>query len=208
MEINQTAVEQNDFNKPSMKPGIFGTQIPSLAAFGVAILLFFMPFSELKCGGQTIAKKSGLNYALGQDWKMAGMLGKESNKDDSNEFNKEKKGSAQIFAIAALGLGVLGLLLCLGGNKSTNSGGIVAGVLSAGAYIALMIDQKSSFAASVKADASTNTNSEGTSDSLDKLGEGLKNIQLEFSIWFYLSIVVVLAAAFFCYKRMKENKQI
>lgn len=208
MEENQTTVEPIQFTNPVGKPSIFGSYIPSVAAFGVAILLFFMPFSELKCGGQTLAKKSGLNYALGQDFQLGGMLGKEAKKDNSSDFSKEKKGNSQILAIAALGLGILGLVLCFGGSKATNSGGIVAGVLSAGAYIGLMIDQKSSFAASMKEDAMSKLGGDGEDGALGDFGKSLKGIQLDFSIWFYISIVAVLAAAFFCYKRMKENKQL
>ena len=35
-------------------PGMFGTGIPSTVAFAVGVLLFFLPFMEIKCGNSTL----------------------------------------------------------------------------------------------------------------------------------------------------------
>jgi hypothetical protein len=52
----------------------------------------------------------------------------------------KKEGNTQIFIIAALGLGVLGLLTTFARGKASGGLGIMTGVLSAGALIAFMFD--------------------------------------------------------------------
>lgn len=207
MDTTQSATSAPVFNKASM-PGVFGTKIPATIAFGIGVLLFLLPLSELKCAGQKIASKAGITYAMGKEWKTvsSGMFGSDTKKDQSSDFSKEKKGNTQILAIAAIGLGVLGLLLCLGANKSSLSAGLVSGVLAAGASIALMIDQKSNFATALKLDALDKGGD--ASEGFDKIGNTLNNAKLElgFTMWFYLAVAAFLAAAFFCYKRMQAGK--
>lgn len=103
-------------------------------------------------------------------------------------------------------MGLLGLILCLGTNKSAHTGGLISGVLAAGASIALMIDQKSNFAAAMKLDA-LDKMGEG-SGGFDKIGStmGDAKLALGFTAWFYLAVLAFLAAAFFCYKRIQASK--
>lgn len=207
MDNNQAATS-TPVNPKSTMPGIFGTKVHATIAFGVGVLLYLLPLSELKCAGQKIASKSGITYAMGKEWKVvsSGMFGSETKKDQSSDFSKEKKGNTQILAIAAIGLGVLGLLLCMGAHKSAHTGGLVSGVLAAGASIALMIDQKSNFAKALKLDALDKGGD--VSEGFDKIGNTLNNAKLElgFTMWFYLAVTAFLAAAFFCYKRMQSEK--
>ena len=49
--------------------GLFGTKIPASAAFLVGILLFLLPFAEVKCNGETVASNTGIGIAMGKDWK-------------------------------------------------------------------------------------------------------------------------------------------
>ena len=53
----------------SAMPGMFGTRIPSSVAFAVGVLLFFLPFAEIKCSRTVLTQKSGLDIALGNKWK-------------------------------------------------------------------------------------------------------------------------------------------
>ena len=62
-------------------PGMFGTKIPSSVAFVVAILLFLLPFSEIRCGGSALMNNTGIGFALGKDWKISGGYGKDMLKD-------------------------------------------------------------------------------------------------------------------------------
>ena len=44
---------------PTVMPGILGTKIPAAVTFGIAVLLFFMPFINIKCNSLTLQKVSG-----------------------------------------------------------------------------------------------------------------------------------------------------
>lgn len=195
----------------SAAPGIFGTKVPSAVAFAVGILLFLLPFAELKCSGTTIANKTGLDYALAKDWKPVGggdMFGKNDMQSTTTSTDKMQKGNTQYLAIGALALGVLGLLLSLANAKAGGSGGLVTGILAAGALIGLMIDEKKNLAASLKNQAIDKAKEGADSLGLDKIGNGMNDIKpvLSFSPWFYVATIAFLAAAFLCYKRMTAPK--
>src|SRR6185436_10271425 len=49
----------------SATPGMFGTKIPSSVAFVVAVLLFFMPFIDIKCNNMSLQQVSGFQLATG-----------------------------------------------------------------------------------------------------------------------------------------------
>ena len=203
MDTNQPIVQTTYTATPS-NPGIFGTKIPSSVAFVVGILLFLMPFSELKCGGTTIANISGLNIALKKEWKAAGGLGSKELGDMSSKKSTSDKGNSWIFAMAALGLGILGLLLSLTDAKAGLSAALAFGVLAAGALIGMMLQLKNEMNASIAKQAMEKS-SEGT----DTLGfDKLDNYKpvLSFTPWFYIAVIAFLVAAFFCYKRMAVPK--
>jgi hypothetical protein len=209
MDTNQPA-SQLIYAPASAAPGMFGTKIPSAVAFGIGILLFFLPFAELKCNGTAFANKSGLNYALGKDWKMisTSMLDNKDTKSTSTSTDKMQKGYTQYFAMAALALAVLGLGLAFTNAKTGGSGGLVAGILSAGALIALLIDEKKNLKNSISNQAVDKAKDGADTLGFDKIGDSMNNIKptLDFTPWFYVAVIAFLAAAFFCYKRMKSVK--
>ena len=105
-------------------PGVLGTKIPSTVLFTIGVLLFFMPFAELKCnqsntntelgglnlnlGGQMSVSNTGLGLAIGKEWKME-MHGLGGMLNSNNKLNKEQpKQDPNYYAIAALALGVIG----------------------------------------------------------------------------------------------------
>ena len=189
----------------SAAPGMFGTKMPSSIAFAVGILLFLLPFAELKCGGTTIANKTGLDYALGNNWKTAGgMVGKNDMQDKAASTDKMQKGNTQYLAIGALALGILGLAISFANAKASGSGGVITGILSAGALIGLMIDEKKNLATSLKNQALDKAQEGADSLGFDKIGNTMNDVKptLAFSPWFYVAVIAFLAAAFFCYKRM------
>jgi len=193
---------------PAATPGVFGTKIPSVVAFAAAVLLFLLPFSEIKCGGTVLANKSGLDIAMKKDWKPvnSGMFGKKDLTDMTTKSNTEEKGISWIFGIAALGLGILGLLLSFSKAKAGISAGLVSGVLSAVALIGMMIQIKKEFNDSIAKSAMDTTQQDSDSLGFNKLGDTLNNAKptLDFTPWFYVAIIAFLAAAFFCYKRMQS----
>jgi hypothetical protein len=176
----------------SASTGMFGGRIPSSVAFAVGILLFLLPFAEIKCGSSTIANQSGLGFAMGKEWKTAGsngMFGDELTKSSSS-LDKGEKGNTQIFAIAALALGVLGLLLSFANAKTGGGTGIFTGILSAGALIGLMMDIKKNFNASMSNQAAEKTEQGSDILGFDKFGDTMNNMKpvLDFTPWFYVAV--------------------
>ena len=196
----------------SAAPGLFGTKMPSTVAFAIGILLFLLPFAEIRCAGQKVATKSGLDFALGNDWKTqtGGMLGKNDYKDEAMSMGKEQKGNTQYYAIGAAALALLGLLLSFANSKTSSAGGLVSGILSSGALVGLVLDEKKNYAASLKAQALDKAKEGVDSLGFDKIGNtmGDAKMTLAFSTWIYIAIIAFLAAAFFCYKRMSTPKKL
>lgn len=208
MDTNQPTTSTTYTSKPPA-PGMFGTKIPSSVAFAIGILLFLLPFSEIRCGGTKIMTKSGLDYALGKEWKtVAGGLGSGDVQDKSMDVGKEQKGNTQYFIIAALALGVFGFLLSFGTARTGGSGGMVAGVLAAGALIGFMLDHKKNFANSLR-DQAIDKATEGADDmGLDKISNTMGDIKptLAFTPWYYIAVVAFIVAAIFCYMRMRSPR--
>lgn len=186
---------------PSPAPGIFGTKIPSGVAFAVGILLFLLPFAEVKCNGNSLANNTGLGIATGMEWKSSAnsmfgndfMGGANPAKVDNNQ-----KQDPNIYAIIALALGIIGFALSLTNVRASMGSALVSGILSAGALIGLMID--------LKKDVKTPLTDEADNGFADKIGDNMK-ITLDFTPWFYIAVVAFLAAAFFCYKRIQSAKR-
>jgi len=192
---------------PPPPPGLLGTKIPSAVAFAVGILLFLLPFAEIKCGGTTLANKSGLDIALQSDWKVAGSSLFNKNDLKQKETFPEKESNSQLFAVVALGLGILGLLLSFAETKAGGTGGVISGALSAAALIGLLVDMNRWFNNSIAKDAANKTNESRDNLGFDNMGN-LDNMMptLNFTPWFYVAVIAFLAAAFFSFKRMRLPK--
>ncbi|MGQ0737641.1 MAG: hypothetical protein ACT4OJ_01150 [Bacteroidota bacterium] len=208
MDTNQPTPPPINYAPATAPRGMFGTSIPSSVAFIVAILMFLLPLSEIKCGGSALMNKSGLQFAMGKEWKFAGGYGKDMMKDMNTKTGGKKEGNAQIFILAALGLAVLGLLASLAGSKAASGAGVITGVLGAGALIAFMFDLKKWFNDGLAKEAAEKAGEGADSMGLDKIGNTMDNMKptLAFTPWFYVAVVAFLVAAFFCYKRMSANK--
>lgn len=204
MDSHQPTPPPINYTPPAPNPGLFGTGIPSSVSFIVGILLFFLPFTEIKCGGTALMTKSGLGYALGQQWKVAGGFGRDMMKDMPSKDDDMKEGNARIFILAAAGLGLIGLLSTFIKSKSGSGIGIFSGILAAGALIAFMIEVKKLFNAGLAKQAAEKAGNAGESTGFDKLGDTLNSLAFGFTPWFYVTIVAFLAAAFFCFKRMSS----
>ena len=220
-----------DINQPSSTPvyapvpaapDVFGTRIPSAVTFAIAVLLFFLPFVDIKCNGMKLQDVSGIELATGfkmkngssdmpylNDVKPDGVdkaITKSATKTDNKNPN--------LYAMIALGIGVLGLGLCFVKNKMAAGGGVAAGVLAAGALIGLMIDIKREVKTGLFGDLANKTK-DATNGELPSLEKGLNNIgnqfsdlkiAVDFTPWFYVAVIAFLTAAFFCYKRMSSMK--
>lgn len=78
---------------------------------------------------------------------------------------------------------------------------MITGVLSAGAMIGLLLDIKKQAKIDVPNLGETQTTNNGLN-----LGDMKMGITVDFTPWFYISLIAFLAAAFFCYKRMQSSK--
>jgi len=190
-------------------PGIFGTKIPASVAFGIGVLLFFMPFIDIKCNNMTLQTVTGAQLATGFEIKGPGsdnsLVGSFEKMDtDANKMNRKgEKKEANMFALAALGLGIIGLVLSLIDKKGVIAGGVITGILGVVALIATLIDVKRK----VKMDMpelGDKTKSTGATD-FDKLGDSMY-IAVDFTPWFYIAVIAFAAGAWFCYKRMQLSK--
>ena len=194
METNQqtqvTAVSS------SVKRSSFG---PGSISFLVGVLLFLLPFVDIKCGGTTIKEVKGFELATGftiEDKNSKQSLFGNMGVDQTISNSKSEKREPNIFALAALGLGILGFIVTL----LTKGRSIIAslfGVLASVALIALMID--------IKSDSKLNTAPNGNNN-LDGLNSNFGNdiIRAEFTPWIYLTIIVFLLAAYFSWQKKKK----
>jgi hypothetical protein len=150
-----------------------------------------MPFIEIKCSSMTIQSVSGIQLATGFKVKSNAdnsfLSGIES-KDDFKIENSDNKESSNIYAALALFFGVLGFILSMMNLKAGGIGGLIMGILSSVALIGLMIDVGNRIKLKIP-----------------KGDEEAMNISIGLTSWFYITIIVFLAAAFFSYRRMKAN---
>lgn len=164
-------------------------------SFAVGILLFFLPFMEIKCNGTTLAQMSGLNMVTGAEPKVGGDLDKMSKAlndgatpTTKTETKTDKKGKVYLLAIAALALGVIGLIVAITKKGVYNKTEMIIGVVGAVALLALMFHVKSDVNKMMQ---------DGKKDEISTV----MNLTAEFTFWFYLCVLSYLSAAFFSYKQ-------
>ena len=189
------------------QPGIFNTKIPSSVAFGIGVLLFFMPFVDIKCNSMTLQKVTGAQLATGFEVKGPGSdnsLVGDFNKMDNDKTDVDTKGGKNdpnAFALIALVLGVIAFVLSLLHSKGAITGGVITGALAAAALIGAMIDLKRK----VSLDIPDMVKKARVTVGSDRLGDDMY-ISIGFTAWFYLAILAFIAATWFCYKRMQTMK--
>ena len=200
---------------PAASTGVLGTKIPSAVVFALGILLFFMPFAELKCkqttkestgdfnfnfsGGTTISN-TGFGLAFGKDWKME-MNGMGGMFNGNSKINKDQpKQDPNNYAIAALALGIIGFLFCLAKFNGASGMAMVAGVLSAAALIGLRFDLDKK----VKDPSHVIQKNENSSDWLN--GLDTMKFELGYTPWYYIAVMAMILAAVLCYLRVKNTR--
>lgn len=82
----------------------------SPAFYGVIVLLFFLPFVNLSCGGQTIMSITGFQLITGTEVKASGMFGEMNSNDDLNTDQK-KEIESQPLALFAFLSALIGLIV-------------------------------------------------------------------------------------------------
>jgi len=168
-------------------------------SFLVGILLFFLPFVEIKCNATPLYEAKGIDLVTGFTVKD----NKHIKDFDETSFDiKNERQQGNTFAIAAFALGILGLILSLLNFKSQQLVCVITGALAAISLIGLLVNLKSDL-------RKWNGSSIKKPDN-DFLG-GLANIKVsvDFTAWFYLSLISFLAAAYFAYQKgLPHNKNL
>jgi hypothetical protein len=160
-------------------------------AFLAGVLLFLLPFVNIKCNEQKFASNTGIGLAFGTNYKTSSQLN--SDKDDRKtdlSISEKQSGKMYVAALMAFLLGIVGVILTIlypGPSRITT----MIAVLAALALIVLLIQ--------IKYDVRDKSGNEITKG----LGGNLK-VKVEFTVWYYLSLISFLAASFLSYRRTRS----
>jgi hypothetical protein len=191
METSQTETSAMPVTPVPQTPGILATKIPATTSFVIAIAVFLMPFLDIRCNEMSLKKINGVELATGYQIDSPGksnsLFGGLENKE-TGSFSKKEKKESNMYALAALLIGAAGLGLSLLNAKTAMAAAAATGALAAVALIGLMVD------------INRQVSSQQAEQSKDVV------ISVNFTVWFYLSVLAFLAAAFFSYQRMKQSK--
>jgi hypothetical protein len=168
-------------------------------AFGAGILLFFLPFLEIKCNGSAVAQLSGKDMVFGSAPKVSNdleNLGKGFGDREYANTNAKTgtKGKVYVAAIIALALGLIGLVASLQKPRPNYTATTIAGIAGAIVLIVLIIQVKGDINAEMK------TQAEGT-DPFSNQFAGMLKVSVAITPWFILCLLSYIAAAFFGYKQ-------
>jgi hypothetical protein len=166
------------------------TYITSIA-YIVAVLLFLLPFVEVKCNNKPYAENTGFGLALGTDYRLHNQINTGGDNKSSLKIDvTSEKGKLYISALIALILGVAGIIISIT-NQRRKAVNMILGALAA---ISLMI-----LALQIKKDLRDQTG-------VDNFKVNDVQVSYEFTIWYYLSIISFLIASFFSFKQAEWSK--
>lgn len=163
-------------------------------SFLVGVLLFLLPFVDIKCNGQTLASNTGIGLAFGTDYKTQGSIKSMENdfgKNTEKQTTQKQNGKMYVVALIALALGVTGFIVSLLNVKPFSLALVIAS-LSALCLLVLMIQLQMD----IKSQSTTNDMDVNLKDNI--------KVTAEFTAWYYLSIISFIAAAFFSYRRKQR----
>jgi len=165
--------------------GTFGGNIPSAIAFLVGILLFLLPFAEVRCNGTALANNTGLGIAMGSDWKelVSKKLGVSDDTDATANREYSKSHDPNVFAIIALALGVIGLLVGVLTVARKSNINFYIGLLAAAALVGMLVDLRSK----AKSDTSVNSSDLGVNVAM--------KVTVDATAAFYIAVIVFIVAA-------------
>ena len=171
-------------------------------AFALGLILFLLPFAELKCGSTTLVRNTGIGIALGDKWKAPMLAGyddifKNANSTIREDQKNSLNGGPNIFTLVAIAAGLAGLAFSLSQLKPRHVAGIGAGLLAALMLIAMMIQFK----------IILKTQIADKGKSADMGFDMSSVLKISFTIWYYLSVVLFFAASLFSYKHHKIEEQ-
>ena len=145
----------------------------SPAFYGVIVILFFLPFVNLSCGGQTIMSITGFQLITGTEVKASGMFGEMNSNDDLNTDQK-KEIEPQPLALFAFLAALIGLIISFFKMRIPALANIVISI--AGVVFLLLLK------VSLDGDADLNVS-----------GQNVITLDYQFAYWF--SIILFIAGA-------------
>jgi hypothetical protein len=188
--VKIVAFKRFNFHKEKLFMQVPGKTSPKIRSgsvtFLIAILLFLLPFVNIKCNNQKFASNTGIGLAFGINYKTTSQL--KSDKGDRNlSISEKQSGKMYVAALIALLLGIAGFVLTVL-NPGYNKINTMIAVLGALALIVLLIQ--------IKYDVKDKSGHDIT----DGLTANLK-VAVEFTVWYYLSLVSFIAASFLSYRQ-------
>jgi hypothetical protein len=157
----------------------------SPAFYGAIIILFFLPFVNLSCGGQTIMSVTGFQLITGTEVAPTGMFGGEMNTSDEFNVDQKKEIESQPLAVFTFVAALVGLILSFLKIRIISLVNIVVSVSGAVLLILLKI------------------NLDGDAD-LNVSGQNVITLDYQFAYWF--SIILFIAAAVVQWKIFTNNE--
>ena len=181
---------------PTAEDNFFQKKHTASIAYLVGVLLFFLPFVEIKCNDVPFAQNTGVGLAFGTDYKVTGSLRSlEGQVETSENATSKEKGKMYVLALVALILGVTGLALSLSGNRFRFGANMLIGTLAAVSLIIVMIQ--------INGDVKTEIKEPGRDNDFSPAVK----VSVDYTFWFYLSVVSFLAAAFFSYRHRQIQQR-
>ena len=144
----------------------------SPAFYGVIIILFFMPFVNLSCGGQTIMSVTGFQLITGTEISPTGMFGGEMNSSDELNTDEKKEIESQPLALLAFVAAIIGLVISFFKMRMTALSNIV--VSAAGVVFLLLLK----------------VSLDGNPD-LNVSGQNVITLDYQFAYWFSIILFIV-----------------
>jgi len=161
-------------------------------AFLVAILLFLLPFVNIKCNNEKFASNTGIGLAFGTNYKTSSQL--KSDRDDVDRklaVSEKQSGKMYVAALIALLLGITGFVLTVLNSVNSKINTMIA-VLAALTLIILLIQIK------------YDVKGKSSHDITKGLSATLK-VTVEFTVWYYLSLVSFIMASFLSYRQKPSS---
>ncbi len=146
----------------------------SPAIYVVIVILFFMPFVNLSCGGQTIMSISGFQLITGTEVTPTGMFGGEMNSSDELNTDEKKEIESQPLALLAFVAAIIGFVISFFKMRMTALSNIV--VSAAGVVFLLLLK----------------VSLDGNPD-LNVSGQNVITLDYQFAYW--LSIILFIVGA-------------
>jgi formate hydrogenlyase subunit 3/multisubunit Na+/H+ antiporter MnhD subunit len=144
-----------------------------------------------------VANNTGLGIATGTEWKEVvtkSIFGSGFQNNPSTNESKVQKQDPNVFAIAALALGVIGVLIAFLTPKGGGRFNLFVGALAAVSLIAMLIDLRSKLKSENSVKSSELDLNAGVIVTVDGTG------------WFYFTIILFILGGVFSYL-MGKSKQ-